>query len=176
MNFPHYIWKRLGYWGHTFWGAEAYETRIRLHNSEPHQFAERCLDQHLINWYIQSMDIFFPKFKSIFIDRRDNDLFRQIDSSKEKRIVAVVNQWHMEGIEHEWAHRYGQVPRSVQFTEGINPIGDMDLRNGLFQRLYNALHREINSATNASGTPPTYADWIIGYHRESNWQYEHRDM
>jgi len=80
----------------------------------------------------------------------------------------------MEGIEHEWAFRYGQLPRSVHF-EGINPIGDFDMRDGLFQRMYNALHREISSS-NAGGTPATYADWIIGYHRESNWQYEHRDM
>ena len=47
----------------------------------------------------------------------------------------------MEGIEHNWAHHYGQMPRSVHFPEGVNPIGDMDLRDGLFQRLYNALHR-----------------------------------
>lgn len=121
------------------------------------------------------MDIYFPKFKSIFIDRKDVDLFEKIDRAPEQRIVAVVNQWHMEGIEHEWAHRYGQLPRSVHFPEGINPIGDLELRGGLFQRLYNALHREIASA-NGNGTPVTYADWIIGYHRESNWQYEHRDM
>ena len=63
----------------------------------------------------------------------------------------------------------------MPFKEPINPIGDMNLRDGLFQRLYNALHRELASA-NARATPSTYADWIIGYHRESNWQYEHRDM
>jgi len=74
----------------------------------------------------------------------------------------------MEGIEHEWAHSYGQLPRSIHFPEGINPIGDMNLRDGLFQRLYNNLHREISSA-NTRGAPATYADWIIGYHRESNW-------
>jgi len=37
------------------------------------------------------MDIFFPKFKTIFIDRRDEDLFKAIDSCPEKRVVAVVN-------------------------------------------------------------------------------------
>jgi hypothetical protein len=129
----------------------------------------------MLNWYIQSMDVFFPKFKRIFIDQRDDDLFAAIDKSPHKKIVVVVNQWHMEGIEHNWAHHYGQMPRSVDFPEGINPIGDMDLRDGLFQRLYNSLHREIASA-NTKGAPATYADWIIGYHRESNWQYEHRDM
>lgn len=81
----------------------------------------------------------------------------------------------MEGVEHNWAHRYGQLPRSVHFPEGINPIGDLDLRDGLFSRLYNALHREIASAE-INGTPATYGDWIIGYHREANFQYEHRDM
>jgi hypothetical protein len=35
-----------------------------------------------MNWYIQNMDIFFPKFKEIFVDKRDEDLFRAIDKSK----------------------------------------------------------------------------------------------
>lgn len=145
-----------------------------LNNSEPSQFTERLLDPYYINWFIQSTDLFFPKFKRIFIDQRGQDLFQQIDKSPHKKIVVVVNQFHMEDIEHEWAHRYGQLPRSVHFQD-INPIGDLNLREGLFNRFYNALHREIASA-NTKGTPSTYADWIIGYHRESNWQYEHRDM
>lgn len=82
----------------------------------------------------------------------------------------------MEGIEHYWCHRYGQVPRCVM-NDGdfINPIGDMNLRDGLFNRLYNALHRELKSSSQKS-TPSTYSDWLTGYNRETNWQYEHRDM
>lgn len=113
--------------------------------------------------------------KEIFVDKRDEDLFRAIDNCEGKKIVAVVNQWHLEGIEHHWCFRYGQYPRSVAFNEPINPIGDMNLREGLFARLYNYVNREIASS-NSRATPSTYADWIIGYHRESNWQYEHRDM
>jgi len=45
--------------------------------------------------------------KEIFIDQRDQELFKAIDSSPHKKIVVVVNQWNMEGIEHEWASRYG---------------------------------------------------------------------
>jgi hypothetical protein len=52
----------------------------------------------------------------------------------------------MENFEHHWAHHYGQLPRSVDFVEPINPIGDMNLREGLFEMLYNALHRKIVSA------------------------------
>ena len=72
----------------------------------------------------------------------------------------LVNQWHMEGIEHQWCARYGQLPRSVEFPEGINPIGDMNLREGLFERYYNYLHRELASK-NSKSSPSTYADWII---------------
>ena len=81
----------------------------------------------------------------------------------------------MENFEHHWAHHYGQLPRSVDFVEPINPIGDMNLREGLFEMLYNALHRRVTSAHQKS-VPTTFADMIIGYHRESNFQYEHRDM
>lgn len=175
MNVPHYFYKTIQYWGHANYRKERQEVLSRMANSEPSQFTEKCIDPFLLNWYVQCMDIYFPKFKKIFIDQRDDDIFKAIDKSNGKKIVVVVNQWHMEGIEHNWAFRYGQMPRSITFTEGINPIGDMNLKQGLFERFYNALHREIASS-NIGGTPVTYADWIIGYHRESNWQYEHRDM
>lgn len=142
----------------------------------PQAFSEKCMDASNVNWFIQSIDVFFPYLKKVCIDEKDEELFRKIDSVKGEKIVVVVNQWHMEGIEHHWAHRFGQVPRSVEFQEGINPIGDMDLREGLFGRLYNNVQREIASANSKAGSPSTYADWIIGYHRESNFQYEHRDM
>ncbi len=76
-------------------------------------FTEKCLDSSMMNWFIQSTDIFFPKFKKILVDEKDEDLFRQIDNATGENVVVIVNQWHMEGIEHHWAHRYGQVPRSV---------------------------------------------------------------
>lgn len=79
MNLPQYIWKRVAKVGHMHYNREKVETIIKMHNSEPAQFSEKCLDSYTINWFIQNTDIFFPKFKSIFIDKRDEDLFRQID-------------------------------------------------------------------------------------------------
>lgn len=174
MNVPHYFWRRMQYTQSPY-TEELFTNRQKIHQAGPRAFTEKCLDQHLINWYIQSSEIFFPRLKEIFIDKRDEDLFTQIDQTEGQRIVVLVNQWHLEGIEHNWCARYGQLPRSVNFSESINPIGDMNLREGLFQRLYNYMHREVASA-HTKGSPATYADWIIGYHRESNWQYEHRDM
>lgn len=78
------------------------------------------------------MEIFFPKYKEILVDKRDEGIFQRIDRSDHKKIIVLVNQWHMEGVEHHWCNRYGQVPRSVVFKEPINPIGDMNLREGLF--------------------------------------------
>ena len=57
----------------------------------PRAFTEECLDQHQLNWFIQSTDVFFPKFKKIFVDEKDNELFEQIDKSKGKKIVVLVN-------------------------------------------------------------------------------------
>lgn len=175
FNSLEYFVKRFQYL-QSRWINETMANRQKLAMVGPTAFSEKCLDASNMNWFIQSADVFFPKIKKVMIDEKDEDLFKNIDSAKGEKIVVVVNQWHMEGIEHHWAHRYGQVPRSVEFPEGINPIGDMDLREGLFMRLYNNLHREIASSNSRAGTPATYADWIIGYHRESNFQYEHRDM
>lgn len=127
----------------------------------------------MVAWYIQCLDKLYPWLKRIVIDQKDEDLFAQIDQAEGKKIVAVVNQWHMEGIEHHWCHRYGQVPRNVIFPEGINPIGDMNLREGLFEMQYNALHRQI-VCSNSKAEPTTLSDWITGYHREADWHYHHR--
>jgi len=83
MNLPHYLYQRYIYQGLDLWVRERLEMTARLHNSEPSQFAERCLDSYAMNWYIQSLEIFFPKFKRIFVDQRSEDLFKAIDSSKE---------------------------------------------------------------------------------------------
>lgn len=53
-----------------------------------------------MNWYIQTTDIYFPNIKRIFVDERDLELFQAIDQAEGDRVVVLVNQWHMEGIEH----------------------------------------------------------------------------
>lgn len=75
MNLPHYAYKRYQY-ADSFWSDELNTNRHKLSMVGPQAFSEKCMDSHLMNWYIQSADIFFPKFKEIFIDKRDEDLFR----------------------------------------------------------------------------------------------------
>ncbi len=89
-------------------------------------------------------------------------------------MVMVVNQMHMEGIEHHWCYSYGQLPRNVTHTE-IDPVGDMPLRKMLFTQLYNVIMRDVKTSR-FRVTPASYTDNVNPYWREQNFQYEHRNM
>lgn len=106
MQVPHYLWRRLQY-NQTPWIEEVISNRQKIAQTGAKVFTEKCLDQHLINWYIQSSEVFFPRLKEIFVDKRDEDLYKLIDKSDGQKIVVLVNQWHLEGIEHHWCNHYG---------------------------------------------------------------------
>jgi hypothetical protein len=89
-------------------------------------------------------------------------------------MVVLVNQMHMEGIEHHWCHSFGQLPRSVKQTD-IDPIGDMNLRQILYENMYHVIAREIKSSRMKS-LPASYSNFFDPYWRETNFQYEHRNM
>lgn len=89
-------------------------------------------------------------------------------------MVVVVNQMHMEGIEHHWCNAYGQIPRNQPF-KNIDPVGDMDLRQLLFENMYHVITREIKSAFHKSA-PASLSNFMTPYSREANFQYEHRNM
>ena len=76
-----YLWNSFVYMGYDHWAGERKDLINKVNNSEPAQFTEQCLDQYQINWFIQSMAVFFPHLKTVHIDKRDNDLFQQIDQS-----------------------------------------------------------------------------------------------
>ena len=168
--------KRMNEFGGSRWAVEAMDNLKKMQMTTPSQFTEVCCDSYTINWYIKNLELNFPSLKNILVDKRDMALYKYITrKTKGKRILAVVNQWHMEGIEHLWAHEFGQLPRSQKIIEEIDPIGDMNLHKGLFDVLYNALHRKIKTA-HSNTTPSSYSNMMNTYHREQNWQYEHRNM
>lgn len=127
-----------------------------------------------LNRLIKTFEFVFPSLKRIIIDKKEEDLFKLIIENKGKKMVAVVNQIHVEGLEHHWCHSYGQTPRNMRFGE-INPIGDMNLRQILFEQMYHVLSRDIKTSR-ARTTPASYSNIIVPYFRESNFQYEHRNM
>lgn len=175
FNLPSTILKMWQYAG-TRWQAEHQQMIQKLQVTTPSIFVETCCDSYSLNWFIKNMEMLMPDIKKTLIDKRDMALYKYITrNGSGKRIVAVVNQWHMEGIEHLWAHEYGQLPRSQKFEEEIDPIGDMNLHEGLFDMLYNSFQRELKNA-HSKTTPASYSNMMNTYHREQNWQYEHRNM
>lgn len=122
------------------WGSEQDAFRKKISENGIKAFVENVLDSYQMNWVIKDLELMFPSAKRVFVDLKDQELYRKIANAPGKKIVVLVNQWHMEGIEHMWCHSYGQKPRSVEHLE-INPIGDMDLRRGLFDMLWNSLQR-----------------------------------
>jgi hypothetical protein len=89
-------------------------------------------------------------------------------------MVCLVNQVHMEGLEHHWCHSFSQTPRNVRHEE-IDPIGDMPLRKMLFSQMYHVIMRDVKSSR-AKTTPASFTNNVHPYWRENNFQYEHRNM
>lgn len=90
FNIPEYLLNRWHY-QNSLWSQELLVNRNKVRLVGAKAFTEKCLDEHLINWYIQATDKFFPQMKRVMIDNRDEELYRQIDRSKGKRVVALVN-------------------------------------------------------------------------------------
>lgn len=90
FNLPEYIIKRCQYFDSP-WSKEILHNRQKIALVGPQAFTEKCLDNYMMNWFIASAEVFFPNMKEIFIDKKDDELFRAIDKSKGKKIVVVVN-------------------------------------------------------------------------------------
>jgi len=78
FNVPEYVMKRFQYL-QSRWSNEMLANRQKLSMVSSSAFTEKSLDSSMMNWFIQSADIFFPKFKRILVDEKDMELFRHID-------------------------------------------------------------------------------------------------
>lgn len=156
---------------------ESIEFSARVDQRGVVSFIESSLDAKNINWVYKLMEIVAPEYKRIFVDKKDEELFKAIIANKGKKMVAVVNQHHIEGIEHHWCNSYGTVPTfNNDFPlETINPIADMPIRQMLYNQMYHVIKREIKSSR-SKASPASFTNEISVYHREFNHQYEHRNM
>jgi len=78
FNCSQYMWRRMK-WRDTCYEDELYSNWHKMSTVSPSAFTEKCLDANQMNWFIQATDLFFPRLKEIFIDQRDDDLFKAID-------------------------------------------------------------------------------------------------
>jgi pheromone shutdown protein TraB len=161
-------------YGNTSYAIEMKEFRDQVHSYGIKKFLESSCDQYFVNWFIQIVAKVFPEIKRIMIEKKEEDIFTTVMSSRGKKTVLLVNQIHMEGIEHHWCHHFGQLPRNIRHID-IDPVGDMPLRNMLFSQMYHVIMRDVKTGRTKS-TPASYSTNITPYWREFNYQYEHRNM
>jgi pheromone shutdown protein TraB len=89
------------------WTSEYNDFIDTLHTRGGEAFAE-SLDRSRINFLVNIFSRACPKQKKILIDKREERIFNEIYKMKDhKNIVAVVNQWHMEGVETHWRRLTG---------------------------------------------------------------------
>lgn len=157
--------------------SELFEYNIITKNKGWNSFVESSFDVRTCSWFIKIFEAIFPEMKRIFVDKRDIDISQIILENKGKKMIALVNQHHMEGIEHHWCHSFGGVPTlgNELAHEKINVISDMPLRKMLYTHMYHVIKRDVKSSRMRS-SPASFTNEINIYHREFNFQYEHRNM
>lgn len=136
-----------------------------LHVRGGEAFAE-SVDRSRINFLVALLAKIAPKQKKILIDGRDERIFRDLYSLKAKNIVAVVNQWHMEGVETHWRNATGTAAKQP----AVSPVADMDIDAFQEKVLINDWLREYTSEVTKS-EPATWQDYQTNYHKE-NFEYE----
>ena len=102
-----------------------------------------------------------PEQKRILVDARDETIFRDIYKNCEgDKIVAVVNQWHMQGVETHWRRATGTEVKEEQ----LSPVADMDIDAYQEEELINEFLREHTSKL-CKSEPATSQIWLSTYHK-----------
>jgi len=128
------------------------------------------LDDKRLSWWISIFSKVSPLQKNILVDDTNLNLFKQIYSEMEgKTLVAVVNQWHMPGIEAMWRHSTNtEIPQ-----EPINPIGDMPINEIQDGALVNTMMTRHYAKIRNSEAAGDY-DYILHYHLVAQEWERHR--
>jgi hypothetical protein len=155
------IYRLMTIKSNTFWTKEfeAYFGQIDVHGLR--NFAE-SIDDVVINWFIKMFERLAPYQKRILIDQEDERLFNLIYQKLDgKTLFAVVNHWHVPGIEAHWRHTTGTEIKQ----EFINPIGDFDINELEEGKLLNDTLRRLKSKS-AQTEPAVTSDYLNHYNKQ----------
>lgn len=161
MDFLFLYYKGFGALHNKLWKNEHKDHSNILHTHGGEAFAE-SMDRSRLNWFIKYFEKLAPRQKKILVDNRDIDLFHSIYRAPGSKIVAVVNQWHVPGIEAHWRACTNTIPEQ----EPINPVGDFDIEKLMEANLVNDKLREIVSKIGKT-EPATWSNYITTYIKES---------
>jgi len=116
-----------------------------------------------VNWMIHFYDFMMPYQKQIFIDHEDDRLFNTIHEKMTGNVnLALVNLWHLPGIEHRWRHAT-QTDKELSF---INPIGDFDINYFNLGELENA-YLQRTKAGKAKSEPAVTSEYLTSYNKQN---------
>lgn len=160
--YPHtFIWKsRLFLRSQNAWNSDYndFTKTMRVRGGEA--FAE-SFDRSRANLMVSMFNKIAPEQKRIIVDARDETIFRDLYKKCEgDKIVAVVNQWHVQGIETHWRNATG----TQEKVEQPSPVADMDIDLYQERHLINEYLREYTSKVTKS-EPASSQDMGSTYHK-----------
>lgn len=147
--------------GNDTWIGELEDVQGILNSYGSEAFAE-SIDKFRANWFVKFFELIAPQQKKIIVDMKEVEMFKTLYSKLEgKTIVAVINQWHMSGIEEIWK----SVTGTQEALEPINPVGDFDINEAMEGQLINDNLRFLTSRITKS-EPATWSNYLTMYNKE----------
>lgn len=108
-EFDHRTWNRLFHENrYTLWRSfknafnlnhlylyELVDFKSQLHKYGAKKFVESSCDQYTLNWMVQLTNIIFPDVKRVIVDKKDDDLFKEIIENKGKvsTLFKINREW-----------------------------------------------------------------------------------
>lgn len=155
------------YYGYTalhnsFWRREHFDSYATLDVVGAEAYAE-SIDRYRVNWFVKYFEKLAPYQKKVIVDQKDVDLFYALyRDTPGKKIVAVVNQWHVPGIEDHWR----SATKTHEPLKAINPVGDMDINKYMESQLVNDTLRAFVSKLGKT-EPATWKNYSTVYHKDN---------
>jgi pheromone shutdown protein TraB len=88
------------------WRTETSDFWSLLNTTGGPAFSEN-LDNKYMAWFVKWLERITPEYKYILVDKENERILRTLLESSDKKIVAVVNQYHIPGIEAAWRRATG---------------------------------------------------------------------
>jgi len=170
LNFLQFLWR----WYYSnrkirFWKWEWLDEISTMTVNGGENYAE-IIDDYRVSWWVKLFEKTAPLQKEHMVDAIDQKIFRTLYKETDgKTLVAVVNQWHMPGIEAHWRHTTGT---EIQ-EEPINPIGDMPINEIQEAGLVNDMMRRHYALVGNTEPAGSY-DYILHYHLVAQEYERHR--
>lgn len=159
-----HFFKNFFFGRNSHWADEAWDFKHSFASRGFEAWSENVDDKTLL-WLRAYLNELAPHHKKIMVDFVDEELFRTIWTNKSKRLVALVNQIHVPGIEFFWKD---SVRADVE--PEINPIGDYDISEA--KRIANANNALQRFASKIGKTEPATNSIILTQYVKQTTEWE----